>query len=231
MVGLLGMLAAGGAMGARDASNASVRAQNELEVGNARERLREEFLNRQFDKQMEINKETNKARAQQADIKYQRDMEDKQAQREHEIKKTGLLGQNRLEAEDRRNAGANARLDRRLAVEREKINAKGGAATNDDLYVTLKDGRKYLPQTNQEKEARTLVMTNPGISYEEAIRSINERDLLRPAMSVPGTFTSSKAVDTARNMAGQLYRSNQPAAGGFELNFDPKSKKLIPAGK
>ena len=168
MVGLLGMLAAGGAMGARDASNASVRAQNELEIGNARERLREEFLNRQFDKQMEMNKETNKARAQQADIKYQRDMQDKQAQREHEINKTGLLNKGRLDAEAARNSGANARLDRRLALEKEKINSKGAAA-NDDLYVTLKDGRKYLPQTEEEKRARTIVLSNPGTSFEEAL--------------------------------------------------------------
>ena len=56
MAGLLGILAAGGAMGARDASNASVRAQNELEISNAREMMREEFLNRRFDKELELGK-------------------------------------------------------------------------------------------------------------------------------------------------------------------------------
>jgi len=230
MVGLLGMLAAGGAMGARDASNASVRAQNELEIGNARERLREEFLNKQFDKQMEMNKETNKARAQQADIKYQRDMQDKQAQREHEMNKTGLLNKGRLDAESARNSGANARLDRRLAVEREKINSKGAAA-NDDLYVTLKDGRKYLPQTQQEKDARTLVMTGKAPDFETAIDVITQRGLMSNAARDPMSFTSADTVSTAGKMVNQLYSGNQPAAGGFELNFDPKSKKLIPMGK
>ena len=231
MVGLLGMLAAGGAMGARDASNASVRAQNELEIGNARERLREEFLNKQFDKQMEMNKETNKARAQQADIKYQRDMQDKQAQREHEIKKTGLLGQNRLDAEDRRNAGANARLDRRLALEKEKINSKGAAA-NDDLYVTLKDGRKYLPQTEEEKRARTIVLANPGTSFEEALMQNKAVGFVSNAARDPlNSFGDSTITGKAREMVDQLYGGNKPAAGNFELNFDPKSKKLIPMGK
>lgn len=230
MVGLLGMLAAGGAMGARDASNASVRAQNELEIGNARERLREEFLNRQFDKQMEMNKETNKAIAQQADIKYQRDMQDKQAQREHEMSKTGLLNKGRLDAESERNAGANARLDRRLALEKEKINSKGAAA-NDDLYVTLKDGRKYLPQTQQEKDARTLVMTGKAPDFETAIDVITQRGLMSNAARDPMSFTSADTVSTAGKMVNQLYGGNSPAGGGFELNFDPKSKKLIPMGK
>ena len=68
MVGLLGMLAAGGAMGARDASNASVRAQNELEIGNAREMLREEFLNRRFDRELDVARENAKAQAAQKGI-------------------------------------------------------------------------------------------------------------------------------------------------------------------
>lgn len=230
MVGLLGILAAGAAIGARDASNASVRAQNELEIGNARERLREEFLNRQFDKQMEINKETNKARAQQDDIKYQRDMQDKQAQREHEIKKTGLLGQNRLDAEDRRNAGANARLDRRLAVEREKINSKGAAA-NDDLYVTLKDGRKYLPQTEEEKRARTIVLANPGISFEEALMRNRTSGFVGNAFRDPFAAMTDDGITTkAREMVDQIYGGNQPAAGA-SLIIDPKTKKIMPIGQ
>ena len=168
MVGLLGMLAAGGAMGARDASNASVRAQNELEISNAREMMREEFLNRRFDRELDVSKENAKAQAAQNELKYQRDLEAKDKQYAHEIKKVGLLGQNRLDAEDRRNAGANARLDRRIAADNARASAKG-KETSDDLYVTLKDGRKYLPQTNMEKEARGLFIGGIAPSYEDAL--------------------------------------------------------------
>ena len=205
MVGLLGMLAAGGAMGARDASNASVRAQNELEISNAREMMREEFLNRRFDRELDVAKENAKAQAAQNELKYQRDLEAKDKQYAHEIKKVGLLGQNRLDAEDRRNAGANARLEKRLAADKANASSKGESANNEDLYVTLKDGRKYLPQTNMEKEARGLFIGGIAPSYEDALRGLQTGKFLSPALSVPGTFTSKKAVDTARNISGQLY--------------------------
>ena len=204
MVGLLGMLAAGGAMGARDASNASVRAQNELEISNAREMMREEFLNRRFDRELDVSKENAKAQAAQKELEYRRDLEAKDKQYAHEMKKTGLLNQGRLDAEAARNAGANARLDRRIAADNARASAKG-KETSDDLYVTLKDGRKYLPQTNMEKEARGLFIGGIAPSYEDALRGLQTGKFLSPALSVPGTFTSKKAVDTARNISGQLY--------------------------
>ena len=204
MAGLLGILAAGGAMGARDASNASVRAQNELEISNAREMMREEFLNRRFDRELDVARENAKAQAAQNELKYQRDLEAKDKQYAHEMKKTGLLNQGRLDAEAARNAGANARLDRRIAADNARASAKG-KETSDDLYVTLKDGRKYLPQTNMEKEARGLFIGGIAPSYEDALRGLQTGKFLSPALSVPGTFTSKKAVDTARNISGQLY--------------------------
>ena len=204
MVGLLGMLAAGGAMGARDASNASVRAQNELEIGNAREMLREEFLNRRFDRELDVARENAKAQAAQKELEYRRDLEAKDKQYAHEMKKTGLLNQGRLDAEAARNAGANARLDKRIAADKDKNPPKPKSDEND-LYVTLKDGRKYLPQTNMEKEARGLFIGGIAPSYEDALMGLQTGKFLSPALSVPGTFTSKKAVDTARNISGQLY--------------------------
>ena len=204
MAGLLGILAAGGAMGARDASNASVRAQNELEISNAREMMREEFLNRRFDKELELGKIKAKSDIDRDKIKYENERIDKEAQREHEIKKLGLLGQNRLDVEAARNAGANARLDKRIAADKDKNPPKPKNDEND-LYVTLKDGRKYLPQTNMEKEARGLLIGGIAPSYEDALMGLQTGKFLSPALSVPGTFTSKKAVDTARNISGQLY--------------------------
>ena len=204
MVGLLGMLAAGGAMSARDASNASTRAQNELEIGSAKERIREEFLNRRFDRELDVARENAKAQAAQNELKYQRDLEAKDKQYAHEMKKTGLLNQGRLDAEAARNAGANARLEKRIAADKDKNPPKPKIDEND-LYVTLKDGRKYLPQTNMEKEARGLFIGGIAPSYEDALRGLQTGKFLSPALSVPGTFTSKKAVDTARNISGQLY--------------------------
>ena len=231
MVGLLGMLAAGGAMGARDASNASTRAQNELEISNAREMMREEFLNRRFDKELELGKIKAKSDIDRDKIKYENERIDKEAQREHEIKKVGLLGQNRLDVEAARNAGANARLDRRLAADKANASSKGESANNEDLYVTLQDGRKYLPQTQIEKDARSLVIAGIAKNYEDAIRGIQSGKLLGPAISSSvGVLDSPTAAESAKQLTNRLYggTQNQP---GYELNFDPKSKKLIPMGQ
>ena len=228
MVGLLGMLAAGGAMGARDASNASVRAQNELEISNAREMIREEFLNRRFDRELDVAKENAKAQAAQNELKYQRDLEAKDKQYAHEMKKTGLLNQGKLDAEAARNAGANARLDRRLAADKDKNPPK---EKSDDLYVTLKDGRKYLPQTQIEKDARSLVIAGIAKNYEDAIRGIQSGKLLGPAISSSvGVLDSPTAAESAKQLTNRLYGGTQNQTG-YELNFDPKSKKLIPMGQ
>lgn len=229
MVGLLGMLAAGGAMGARDASNASTRAQNELEIGSAKERIREEFLNRRFDRELDVAKENAKAQAAQNELKYQRDLEAKDKQYAHEMKKTGLLNQGKLDAEAARNAGANARLDRRLAADKANASSKG-AASSDDMYVTLQNGQKYLPQTQQEKDARTLVLTGKAPNFETAIDIVTQRGLISNAARDPTSFTSENTVNTAGQMVNQLYGTKQNQSG-YELNFDPKSKKLIPMGQ
>ena len=205
MVGLLGMLAAGGAMGARDASNASVRAQNELEIGNAREMLREEFLNRRFDRELDVARENAKAQAAQNELKYQRDLEAKDKQYAHEMKKTGLLNQGRLDAEAARNAGANARLDRRIAADNARASAKG-KETSDDLYVTLKDGRKYLPQTEEEKRARTVMLANPGTSFEEALMRNKTAGFVGNAARDPlNAFSNEGITGKAREMIVQIY--------------------------
>ena len=205
MVGLLGMLAAGGAMGARDASNASVRAQNELEISNAREMMREEFLNRRFDRELDVAKENAKAQAAQNELKYQRDSEAKDKQYAHEMKKTGLLNQGRLDVEAARNAGANARLDKRIAADKDKNPPKPKSDEND-LYVTLKDGRKYLPQTEEEKRARTVMLANPGTSFEEALMRNKTAGFVGNAARDPlNAFSNEGITGKAREMIDQIY--------------------------
>lgn len=219
MVGLLGMLAAGAAVGARDASNASVRAQNELEIGNAREMLREEFLNRRFDRELGMMKENAKAQAARDELKYQREVEDKKEQRKHEMDKAGLLNQGRITSANIRESGANARHRERMAME--KQGSGKGAASNEDLYVTLKDGRKYLPQTPMEKKARAIFIAGRATSYEDAMKGLMETELLRPAISANvETFTSADAVGHAGSMVDKLYGGGQQQKQGV-LKWNP----------
>lgn len=229
MVGLLGMLAAGGAMGARDASNASVRAQNELEIGNAREALREEFLNRRFDRELDVAKESAKAKSQQEDIKYQRDLDAKKEQYAHELKKTGLLNQGKIDAANVRESGANARHRETMDLEKNK---KKDDPKSDDLYVTLKDGRRYLPQTQQEKDARTLMLENKGISFEEALMRNKAAGFVGNAMRDPFAALKDDGITgKAREMVNQIYGGGNKNPGEASLIIDPKTKKLMPVVK
>ena len=70
-------------------------------------------------------RENAKVQAAQKELEYRRDLEAKDKQYAHEMKKTGLLNQGRLDAEAARNAGANARLDRRIAADKDKIGLLG----------------------------------------------------------------------------------------------------------
>ena len=90
---LLGFLAAGAAMGARDASNNSVRALNEMELARARngmemdrEALRMKYEERRYQQQREDAKEAGKAKMQLEEARYQRTRADKLVDRESENK-------------------------------------------------------------------------------------------------------------------------------------------------
>lgn len=103
MIGL-GILAAGAAQGAANASNMNVQAQNVLEIDQNREALREEYLNRRFDKELAVGRENAKAAGALRDAEYQRKRTDTLTDNEIKHKQT-------LEIEgrkDKRTAASNA---------------------------------------------------------------------------------------------------------------------------
>lgn len=229
MVGLLGMLAAGGAMGARDASNASVRAQNELEISNAREAMREEFLNRRFDRELDVARENAKAQAAQKEIDYQRSIEAKDKQYAHEMSKTGLLNQGRIDQEDRRNAGANARLDKRLAAEKANAQLKSSADKVDNKSITLSDGTSFTPNSPEYRLAVDMVKSGEYDNLKDAIRTVISKGLVSQAAgSIQGIAEGT--VPTARNMSNELF-GTKPNKSELEFDYDNKNKKLIPMRK
>jgi len=232
MIGLLGMLAAGGAMGARDASNASVRAQNELEISNAREAMREEFLNRRFDRELDVARENAKAQAAQKEIDYQRSIEAKDKQYTHEMKRTGLLNQGKLDAEAARNAGANARLDKRLAADKANAELKSSAGKVDKVdnkSITLPDGTTFTPNSTEYRFAVDMVKSGEYDNLKDAIRTVIANKLTgNAASSIEGIKEGT--VPTARNMSNALF-GTKPNKSELEFDYDNKNKKLIPMGK
>lgn len=203
MVGFLGMALAGGAMGARDASNNSVRAQNELEMGDYRERLREEFANRRFDKEIELSRESSKAKAQQDEIKYQRDMEGKKAQYTHEIEKTGLLNKGRMDAASLREAGANARNNQRLSAAEKLAQSKAGGGDSGKGLV-MDNGQVFMPNSPEYKLAVDYVKAGKAANLNDAIDIVVTRGLVSQAAgSMQGLRDGM--VPTAQDYTGQLF--------------------------
>lgn len=211
MVGL-GILAAGAAQGAAHASNMNVQAQNQLEMGQQREALREAFLNRRFDKELAVSRENSKAAGLLREQEYQRNRADKLTDAEMRHKQA-------LDIEGRRDARSAASNATRLkAAEIRKSSPKDSDLENNDLYVTLQNGKKYLPQTEEEKKARTIVLANPGTSFEEALMQNKAVGFVGNATRDPIAVFSSQGngiTGKAREMVDQIYKA--PKVERFKL--------------
>jgi len=202
MVGFLGMMAAGAAMGARDASNASVRAQNELEVGNAREQLREEYANKRFDKELSVARENAKAAGFLKDQEYQRNRADKQTDTEAEYKR-------RLELESIRESGRNARSDKRISAA--DARAKAGGVTGDggaSKGITLPNGKQFVPSSPEYKFAVDLVNGGEYDNISDALKFVVSKGLVSQAAGSLGGAAKG-AVPESQNMTNQLFGGNK----------------------
>jgi len=202
MVGFLGMMAAGAAMGARDASNASVRAQNELEIGNAREQLREEYANKRFDKELAVARENTKAAGLLRDQEYQRNRADKQTDTEAEYKR-------RLELENIKEAGRNARSDKRISAADARAKATGSSSDGvSSKGITLPSGEQFVPNSSEYRFIVDGVKSGTFKDIDEGMRFLVSKGLVSQAAgSMQGIRNGS--VPEAQNMSNQLLGGNK----------------------
>ena len=209
MVGLLGMMAAGAAIGARNASNQSVAAQNQLEIENAREQLREEYLNKRFDRELETAKEVGKQKAAADEAKYQRDSEEKEKQRAHEIQKTGLLNASREKAAG---ISANSRLQAaQIGAEASKYSVDNRAPKANDQSVTMPDGTVLSFNSPVGKLAKDLMQTVPELKEnpQEAMRRAMAYNLNSDAARNQMAVMQDTVADKSLDMAGKYINQEQ----------------------
>lgn len=200
MVGFLGMMAAGAAMGARDASNNTVRAQNELEIGNAKEQLREEYANKKFDKELEISKENTKAAGLLKDKEYQRNRVDKQTDSETEYKR-------KMELENVKESGRNTRSNQSISAADARSKASGSTGDGSSgKGITLPNGEQFIPSSPEYKFAVDLVRGGEYDNISDALKFVISKGLVSQAAGSMSGLRNG-AVPESQNMTGQLLGS------------------------
>lgn len=221
MVGL-GILAAGAAQGAANASNMNVQAQNQLEMQDMqhgrdlqRDALREEFLNRRFDKEVAIDRENAKAAGMLRDMEYQRNRADKQVDSEAEFKR-------RLQLEGMKESGRNARADKRIAAMNASV---GGGSPASGKGIQLPNGEVFVPTSPEYRLAVDMVKSGVADNLHDAISTVIAKGLVsQSANSIQGLTEGT--VPTARSMSGQLLGGQQKQEQSVLKEWNPKTGKF-----
>lgn len=214
MIGL-GILAAGAAQGAANASNMNVQAQNQLGIEDARhgrdmqrDALREEYLNKRFDKEVAIGRDNAKAAGALRDMEYQRNRADKIVDNDAKHKQA-------IEIEgfkDKRTAASNA-----TRLEAAKLR-KG--VTDDDKMskgIKLPSGETFLPNSPEYRFIVDGVKAGTFKNIDEGMRFVVSKGLVNQvAGSIEGLGKST--VSAARGMSGELLGGQQqPKVDRFKL--------------
>ena len=208
MIGL-GILAAGAAQGAANASNMNVQAQNQVEAQDVqhgrdmqRDALREEYLNKRFDKEVSMKREDAKAAGALRDMEYQRNRADKIVDNDAKHKQA-------IEIEgykDKRTAASNATRLQAAALRSKGAGESGGSSKG----LQLPSGETFTPNSPEYKLAVDLVKSGEYTDIKDAIRVVISRGLVsQSANSIQGLTEGT--VPAARSMTGQLLGGQQPA--------------------
>lgn len=198
MIGL-GILAAGAAQGAANASNMNVQAQNQVEMQGMqhgrdlqRDALREEYLNKRFDKEVSMKREDAKAAGALRDMEYQRNREDKRVDGETEFGR-------KLQLEGVKESGRNARADKRIAA----IKVDGGGTSKG---ITLENGKQFVPSSPEYRLAMDMVNSGEYDNINDAIRVVISKGLLNQSASSPEGLLGN-LVTPANKMTNELFNS------------------------
>lgn len=210
-MGLLGMLAAGGAMGLRDASNQSVEALNRIELETMREELRQNYLDRRYQQRREDAIEGGKIKALLDQTNYERERAGKLQDDEAKHKRN-------LEIERLKNARTSASNASR--IEAAKIRSGYGNSV-------VSDGAAFNPKSPEGKAAQDLVDSKVAKNLPEAYEIIYAKGLAGRAAGSLGGLTKGiapEAIDMSRQFLGGRNIQEEQIPGVIR---DPKTGKLI----
>lgn len=247
---MLGILAAGAAQGAANASNMNVQAQNQVEMQSMqhgrdleRDALREEFLNKRFDKEVAIKREDAKAAGALRDREYERNLADSrvdtESQRGFQREILGVTEGNKLKMHNDRMGLLKSKLDASSAKSGEavrKAQSPIGKEAQDYMDMGLADNDHDAFRMAARSRAGEIVMANPmNMTKEpaELVALVNDYAAkLYPKMNEGGGVGVEPAADTVDYMVdpntGQLVNKratqSQPKQQGEQRNTRPTIK-------
>jgi len=222
MVGFLGMMAAGAAVGARNASNMDVQAQNQMEMERIRsnididrEALRQKYLDKKFAQQSEMNAQQFKAKALLDESRYQRERQDKlsdsEANRKHQLELEGI-----------KESGRNSRFNQRQSLLKEK-GASVSSGASGSVKASSDIGRKV------EDIVRLKLAPDEKSAYEMLMKL----DIVKAAQQNPmNKFSDDELLNSVDRLTRGLYPSgvakqdSKSEQGLTEYVRDPKTGKL-----
>lgn len=205
-----GMLVAGGAMGARTAANANVQAQNDLELDQAREALREQFHTQRYQQARADAKENFQSQALLNQALYERERGDKLTDDERKHKQSMALE----DRKDKRSAASNAtRLQSALLRKESKGN------------VTLGDGTEFTPRSSEFKVAADMVDTGLAKTIPEAYQIMISKGLISQAAQNPMSYKEG-SVPVAKDMVRNLFSNDVVPNNEKVRSFNPKTGKF-----
>lgn len=220
---LLGMLAAGAAIGARDASNKSVAAHNQLEMQNARESLRQQFYDRNYTRQRADQVADREAAGRAEDRIYSRNRADKVADTEsaREFQK-GLL--NLTE-------GNKMKMhNERMALGRDKLNQAKQAASG---ISGMQQGGLVKMQSTIGKEAQDYVASGQVKDFNEGFKLAAQKQAASIILGNPMNtmLPTEKLTAAIKDLADQLYSNGmstgqatqESGASSTIRKFNPKT--------
>lgn len=230
-MGILGMMAAGGAQGFANASNQNVAAQQQLEMEgirgdreDRREALRQQYLEKNFNLQRQDRKETAMAQMQINERNYQRGRADKvgDAEASHRQK---------IELEGIRESGRDNRNASRISA----ANTRASGGSSDG-------GGDGLPKMSSPAGKAAVDIMRLGLAGNErdAFDLAIKLDVVKAAQQNPLTKINDDTLlkSVERLTEGLFPRQNKGLLNGadaalpeesFELN--PRTGKLVPNGR
>lgn len=222
---LLGMLAAGAGVGAARAAEKKFDYDNMMRFEMDREALRQQFLERKVMAKASADAENARIKNWMEQRRYEQTKADKDAEYERKRKDgmtdSEIAHKRALEKENLKQSRMDARANKRALLN----SGSEGKQVNEEDYVTLKDGRKYLPKTNLEKNARTYVIAGKAPSFEDAMDVLAQEKLISNAARDPMAIQKGM-VGTAKDMVRQLYNQQGQEAQQKTLTYNPKTGKF-----
>jgi hypothetical protein len=218
-MGLLGMLAAGAGGGIRDASNASVQAQNQLEIETARDNLREEFYTRRYNRERADQLTDAKSQGLLNQATYERNRADKLSDDETKHKrgieiegiKTG------------RTESANA-----ARIKAAEIRAGGGPSSSGGSI-----GGDFNPKSPEGRAAMDLVNSGRVNDINEGYDEIQRMKLFTGLASNQFMTDPKQLFDFYDNFKRERAASSgntQQQSATTRDRYDPKTGNIIIGG-